>query len=307
MRYFPIAPFVVLIACSPGSPGQAGNADFAYEDLKCLLDCSVAKNDVASGGARVGIAVKVKQGVPPLADVKSSDETVAKFARAVQSSDVEMTSAAAGSAWLIVLDANGKEIDRALTTVKKTTVLSIATPWAPSPGPTVLAGTVDGLSATTKAGDETTVGTGAVKFTLGGTVAPGGGITLFDSVSFKAEAKGEGTIALDADDAHLVVPVTVVAPADITWVALSPQALSFAHGKSASVAAMFRAGPEPVFGADCQWSSAPAGLTLSAEGGGTVGSTPARSYLVSSTAAGNYTATCTPPAGQPQTLAVTVN
>lgn len=294
---------LLLAACFTSNEGQRRNAQFTYD--VCLFGCDLATLYLAAGGARAGISVAPASGIPQFTSVSTSNPEVATFARS-GTGHVTVTTAQPGAADLILLDGTGKEIDRATVTVKPTTTLAFDKGWGNAMGPTVLGGSSHLLHTTTRNGDDILVGTGAVKFTLSGTIRPGDGVLLFgDSISFVADP-GAGGVAGDCIDAHIVIPVTAVATGSLTSVELSPATITFARTARGKVSATVRAGQVAVIGAECTWSSSPAGLNApSHRGGGTLGAGATSTWEFAG-AAGTYTATCTAPNNLTASLAVKV-
>ncbi len=301
-----LLPLAALSGCFVGNSGDSGHADFSWD--ACLLGCALSDHSMAAGGAAAGIHVTLHSGQPQIAQVASSDPSVVTFARDPQNADhVTATSAQPGSADLILKDSTGAEIDRSRVTVKPTTELAYDHAWDVAGPPSVLVGATDELHTTTKNGSEILIGSGAVKFTPSGAAMKGTGIILGDSFSFTSSAAGQGSIAADCIDSHIVVPIDFVDASAITDVTTSVPSLTFAKAANAKVDVTTKAGPTVVFDALCAWTAQPAGLTFTHTAGGTIGTAQAQTWQVSGQNAGNYTATCTVPGGKSATLTVTVN
>ncbi len=290
-----------LAACGGGNNGSLGQKGVAtFEWGPCLFDCGLDKHAMAAGGAAAVLRVT---GAGALAKVESSKPEVATFLVS-DPKTVNATAGQVGTADLILKDASGQEIDRATVTVKPINALPYDNGWGGDPGPTILANTGVSLHTIGKNGSEVLIGTGAVKFTLTGTLQQDSQIVFGDTIAFKGTV-GTGSVKADCIDAHLTVPVAVVDSAAITSVELSKSSLTFAHDKPESVGVTTKVGDKVVFGAACTWSSSPNGLTFTGHAGFL--GTAAVSYSVAG-AEGSYTASCTAPGGvKSATLNVTIN
>jgi hypothetical protein len=300
---------ISLIALSGcfSNTGDDGHADFKWE--LCLLDCGLNHGAMAAGGAEAAIQVTPHSGQPSISKALSSDPTVVAFAPSGTTNLFNATSGNPGTADLILQDGNGHEIDRTQVTVKATTELAFDHAWADGTTPMVLAGAVAKLHTTTKNGGDTLVGTGAVKFTPSGTIAVQSSQDLVGDTFEFTGTVGNGAIAGDCNDAHIVVPLQFVDASAITSVTPSVSSLSVGKGKVADLFVTVNGGANVIFDALCSWTSQPAGmLSVDNVGGGVVyGTDPAQHYQVQSSEAGKFVATCTVPGGKSTMVVVTVD
>jgi hypothetical protein len=280
--------------------GQRGLAGFSWADDDPGLD-----RPLASGGAMAALVMAVRAGA--VGQVRSSDERVFTVdAQALgRAFAVQLTSGHAGSAYLVLEDARGAELDRVAVTVADAEQLVVQGSWM-AEGPTVLAGSPVTLTVTPSAGGRVLAGRGAVRFAVAGdlsalpTVEP-------DAQPFagrlEGAMRGAGVLLADCAGAHVEVPVAVVAPAALTALTISDTQLSLQPGETANVDLSALAGDQPVYGVGCVWAVDPAGLQVGLDdldGGepndpaepAPLDADPVITYHVAGPP-GHYTATCT--------------
>jgi hypothetical protein len=287
-----------------GTPGQNGRSSFGY-----FFGTESLATPLAAGGARASVTGWVGPGQARIATVDSSDPSVLTSAIASQQEDpcsqlvvVDVTAGQPGAADLILHDASGGEVDRVRLTVAPTATLAIDRGWVPPAVPKVLAGSLQGVHATTLAADGTVlVGTGAVQFTLSGTLTEEGGAPLQygDRVSFRAAA-GAATVQADCVAAHAEVQLEAVDPSLVDLLTITQPGGFSLLGYPVYVDAQVAG--EAVWGAECAWQVAPPGANATWDGGGLIGGAPTTIYHFKG-ASGHYTATCTLPGGPSQTIA----
>ncbi|MFT3695628.1 MAG: pilus assembly protein N-terminal domain-containing protein [Kofleriaceae bacterium] len=172
-------------------------------------------------------------------------------------STIPLTAHAEGETDLILLDANGGEIDRWTVHVVPTDTLrsdaDLGTPLVFPGGPVV-------WHLTTFTAGQGTIGTGAVSFTLTGVEAGsldevddfGGDEVLFHGATGSVDATAPYTAA-----AHL--DVVAVDPAALTQISPSAVVIDGTGGtglfSDTSVAITVKANGVPVYGANCTWSN----------------------------------------------------
>ena len=292
---------LINVASAPtlGERGQVGLGYFpaASESLDRAM---------AAHGAHTNLLAFARIATPTVEDVGSTRPEVATFKLASVATSlcqhqylITVSSGSTGVAELVLVDGVGNEVDRAPILVEPTQSLELDRGWSGDAGPTIIAGTLQGLHATTVGQGSVLVGTGAVRFSLFGTLSHYPDPTAQppwwggDSVTFTGTA-GTGVVSADADAAHVEVPVSVVDAAAITaWSVIAPGPARVADGADVRVTALL--GDEPVFGAQCVWTWPVADHPpLWAEGGWIGGPTTTR-YHFTVEKAGSYRAVCTLP------------
>jgi hypothetical protein len=259
---------------------------------------------MAAHGARTNLMVFSSIDVTAVDDVRSSAPAIATFKLAAIAESscqrqylITVVSGDAGSAELIAVDARGSEIDRAALHVEETSAIEIDRGWSGA-GPTIVAGSLQGLHATTLGDSGVLVGTGAVRFSLAGSLTPfpdraqeppwwGG-----DSVTFTGIA-GSGVISADADRAHVEVPVNVIA---------SLGEVTMRVEKNAVLSNDVFVSAGDLFGAECDWDWDRGWNWVD---GGWIGSQPQTHYRFTVDKAGTYTALCKLPDGQERAIELT--
>ena len=256
---------------------------------------------MAAHGAHTNVMAFSSIDVTAVDDVRSSAPAIAgvKLAAIAESSCqhqylITVHSGDAGSADLIFVDASGNEIDRAAIHVEETTAIDLDEGWVGA-GPTIVAGSLQGLHATTRGPSGVLVGTGAVTFSLAGTLAPfpdrgqeppwwGG-----DSLTFTG-SPGAGIVSAQADSARVEVPITVVASLGEVTIRVE---------KSAPLTSDVYVSAGSIWGAECDWDWDKGWNWLD---GGWIGEQPEAHYRFTVDKPGSYPAVCTLADGQIKTI-----
>lgn len=232
---------------------------------------------------------------------------------------VTVTAQTAGRVDLIVLDSLNREFDRTPIEVADATTIEFDRGWGPAPGPTVLAGTVQGVHAVPKVDAELLVGSGAVRFSTRGSASAASTASApfpppYDDNTFGFSGTvGSGVIRAESGLAAQELPVTFVAPSAITELRSDTDQLKV-DTKAAYEFVLMRAlaGATDVYGVECQWTSIPAGVNFTlwksvalTETAGWTGVSPGFQYrLLQVVAPGTYTATCTVAGGLSRSIIV---
>jgi len=283
--------------------GENGRAGFAYySDSLVGLDRPIA----AGGASAVAVAI-LPHDLPTVASVAIADPSVATKKTADVNYDtcggwavIQLTSGQPGTTELSLLDGNGDTIDRARITVAATASLEVQRGWSGAGPPLAVAGSRQALHVTTLGSDgNTLVGTGAVKFNFVGAAIP------LDATDGPANAAGgdrgtfsgnvgDGEVDADCVDAHVKVPVRFVDRSALSGLGLdgAGRTQPFLFGPGAPlVAVAATVDGAPAWGAECDWTFAPAGARAQVYQDGWIGSFPQTFYSFDG-ASGTYTATC---------------
>ena len=276
-----LACFAGCIIHTGGGNGGSGPATFAFGN--CSGDCGLDDHAVAAGGARTTIHVN---GVT-YADVRSSDPSVATFARS--NADIAVTSGAPGTTTLQLLDGAGRVVASGVVTVVATAQLKVNHGWTGS-GPRVLAGSTQIFHVTTldDKGD-VTKGDGSVTFTFGGTLSPAVAPLSGDAVAFVG-TPGDGTITADCPNASVTQSITVVDPADITELTTS---VAVEANDTAIVSVVAQSAGGGVYAGPCAWQTSDPSVTLGSEIGPSLELGPGTIDIFNLNRSGTFTATCT--------------
>jgi hypothetical protein len=289
------------------SLGQKGLIGFGYFPAASQsLD-----QPIAAGGAHTNVLGLSSVEVAMVDSVSSSDPSIAKFKLASIAGSscqhqalITVHSGRPGDADLILADAAGNEVDRVTVRVAPTAALLFDQGWDGGT-PTVLAGSLQGLHVTTLGADgEVLVGTGAVRFSLSGTLAAfpddeaqppwwGGDETTFTG------GPGGGVVSADADDGHVEVPITFADATQLTHFALRSVAGDQPLTRDVFVSAA--AGDVQLYGAQCDWRWPGRTQPLWIDGGW-IGAEAATHYRFTVERPGRYSAVCVLPGGTNQAI-----
>jgi hypothetical protein len=252
---------------------------------------------MTSGGAKTELLGFSGSSTPQPRRVTSTDPSVVKVALAAvggslcqNQSLMTLQSGVPGQADVVLYDDNDRELDRVTVKVVETTRLELD---RGTPGPLrFLAGSLQGVHATTLSDQGILVGTGAVHFTLQGSLVPpsdervppwwGG-----DAVAFSGTA-GTGKIVVDGGSAHGVLEFEILEATAIDQVQIDAPSSKWPAPVELTVAA--QSDGAPVFGAQCKWSwpfDRPEWVD-----GGWVGADPAARYRFTAPHAGSFVAVC---------------
>jgi hypothetical protein len=300
-------PVCIFDAASMPSLGQQGRFGFGYFPAASQsLDWPVA-----AGGAHTNVLALSSVEVAMVDSVRSSDASIAKFNLASIGGSscqhqalITVHSGRPGSADLILADADGNEVDRVRVRVAPTAALLFDRGWDGGT-PTALAGSLQGLHVTTLGADGgVLVGTGAVRFSLSGTLAVfpddevqppwwGGDETTFTG------GPGAGVVSADADGGHLSVAINFVDEMELTHFALRSVRGDKPLTRDVFVSAA--AGEVQLYGAQCDWRW-PGGTPPLWIDGGWIGAGAATHYRFTSDRPGRYSALCVLPGGTSQSI-----
>src|SRR5262245_40405262 len=173
-RILDVDPSCAFDASTMPTVGERGQIGFGYFPAASqALDVPVA-----AGGAHTNLLAFSSIAVSEVDHVHSSAPSVASFKIAAAADStcqhqylVTVHSGEPGTAELILLAADGAEGERVRVEVAPTGELLFGQGWDGPAPPTVLAGSLQGLHVTTLGRDGVLVGTGAVDFSLSGTLA----------------------------------------------------------------------------------------------------------------------------------------
>jgi hypothetical protein len=281
MRPLLFLPF--LAACGGLGPtqGELGKTGFAYDTgvFGCYSGCSATDSMAARSSA--GLWITDPEKLPAGFTVKSSNDEVLTFelgGTKTTNKDtwrgVSATSHAAGDAKLILVDADGQELDRLMLHVKDVKKVEVEDRDKFKKTLTLMEGGAVSLDLTLRdAAGAKLRGNGGVDYAFSGSVAApavslstvlSGLLTaLFagtskEYVEVKANAVGTGTISVTSQaGASLDVPIAVVGPDAVTKVTVAGES-SPDLNESFYVNAHAFAGDEEVFSPKCQWALDPA-------------------------------------------------
>ena len=284
---------------------------------------------MAAGGAGVTVGACTDGVGPPIARVETTNSNVL----AVRSSrntftekvDVDLVTGMVGESDLVLYDRKNAEIARVTLSVADTTDLVVEQGWTGTSA-AVLAGQPVGVHATTNRGDETLVGTGAVKFSLTGSLTMGSAsppdFLPWGDASWFSGQPGMGSVVASCPSARTEVPVTIVDPSALTSLETSPTALRFAANEYGTLRVSAFFGTQEVYGARCKWTSSSAALRIQPDfiddcsqdptdcriivPGAQLDAPPSYRYVVEGPS-GHYQATCTIPGGHTTTVSIDID
>lgn len=281
--------------CVSRTEGQLGHASFSYEE--CAFGCTVTDNAMAAGGAHAVISVELSSGYS-FAQVKSTNPAVAQLALASGGFGggipVDVTSGAAGTTTLQLLDARGKLVDAVNVTVADTARLAFTQGWTGA-APLVLAGTTQYFHVTTEdVHGKSLIGTGAVAFELAGPLHATGLYLGGDGQGFAGDP-GAGSVTAHTDGASATLAVTVVPASAIASVSavVEPNTMSGAQTYGNVEVTARTADGVAVYGATCAWTPA-GGLTVQSQSAASLEAAAAATtqFLLPASGA-SFDATCT--------------
>jgi hypothetical protein len=284
----------------------------------CDGDCFLVADRIIAQGSHVNLLGQVAATAPAPATFTSTDPSVLVIGAPAQLSSqhfqVPVQTKGAGDADVIVSDAAGVEIDRFTLHVRPSDELAFDHSWGAG-NPLVLAGAVERFHVSTKTAGAYTAGTGAVKFTLGGALAPARPSDApwlhseGDQVFFLAGPSGQGTITASAANTAVTLTIDIVPASALTAVSADPARPVFTAGSGQVLTVTASAAGRPVFGVRCDWA-APAALQIQPhdsaplwEGGFIDADEPGLGYGFQGPP-GTYDATCTIPGGLALTIPI---
>jgi hypothetical protein len=284
--------------------GRHGNLGFSFFPAVSPR----LETPLAAGGAHTQILALSTSSVAAVGSVTSSRPEVASFIlSSVGGSPCQnqalllVRTGVPGASELRLFDEGGGLLDEVGVTVERTATLAVDRDFSDAAPARILAGSLQGVHTTTLGADSILVGTGAVRFQLEGDLfafpdrdaAPpwwGG-----DALAFTGRP-GRGRVVADAGGAHVEVPVEVLDPASIGLVTLSATPATWPNPVEVTVGA-------GVYGAQCRWSwpfSAPEWVD-----GGWIGGDVSAHYRFTAPWPGTFTAECTLPGDQRQSIEIT--
>jgi hypothetical protein len=301
-RMLDVDPSCAFDAASMPTVGERGQIGFGYFPAASqALDVPIA-----AGGAHTNLLAFSSIAVTEVDHVTSSAPAVASFKIAAAADStcqhqylVTVHSGQPGSADLILVAADGSEVDRVGVVVAPTEELLFDRGWDGPDAPTVLAGSLQGLHVTTLGKDGVLVGTGAVRFSLSGALAEfpddsaeppwwGG-----DEITFTG-GPGDGVVSAEADHARLEVAIHVIDETALTQLDLRTASGDGPLSRDVFVTAF--AGETPVYGAECDWRWPVRKRPLWMDGGWIGAPAPAH-YRFTVETPGTYQAVCVLPGG----------
>lgn len=262
-----------------GGSGAGANNTFYFDN--CGPDCSLSQHTVAAGGAHTTVDVNGM-----FASVQSTNPSVATFTK--NGSRVEVISGVPGTTMLQILDAAGRLIAQAQLTVEATATLTTMRGWQGA-APLVLEGQPLVLHVTTRnARGEVTKGSGAVSFTLAGSLMPDIVPVDGDGIGFVG-GPGSGSITASCPNATLTQPITVVPATALTALAASG---STQPNQQAIVSIVPQSSSGPVYAGPCRWTTTDPSVTLASDIGPSLELPPGTLSVFNLTRPGSYTVTC---------------
>lgn len=230
----------------------------------------------------------------------------------------DVRSVTSGDADVVVRDSGGIEIDRVTLHARPTDQIEITSIWGAGPVH-ILAGAVERIHVRTRTQGVITAGSGAVEVSVSGdlTIATREDAPLFysegDQGFFTAGASGTGTVTASAPNTSLAIDVAITQPSELTSITRSVDALEVDGSDPGRISIGAMAGAAPVFGAQCTWSTVPAGLHIEladhpsyGEQSGFLDSSTAALIYTVSNQPGTWSATCTMPNGLSTTIPVRI-
>jgi hypothetical protein len=278
------------------SLGQERRIGFAY--LPAVSQ--KLESPLAAGGSRTEILALSASSTPPVRNVVSSHPEVASFTLASVGGSICQNQAlllvrtgVPGTTELELYDDGGNQVDRVAVSVAATRQLELDRSFNEAAPARILAGSLQGVHATTLGDSGVLVGTGAVRFRLEGDLFPfpdrdaappwwGG-----DAVTFTGNS-GRGRVLAQVGGLEAALSVEVLAASSLGEVTLTAEPVVWPAPVELTVAA--DAGGAPVYGAQCQWSwpfEPPEWVY-----GGWIGDEPAAHYRFSAPRKGRFVAEC---------------
>jgi hypothetical protein len=279
MRTSTVASCLLLVAGCSSFGGGSGAANTFYF-ASCGPDCSLTKYTVAAGGAHTTIAVNGM-----FAAVRSTEPSVATLTK--NQSQIEVISGNPGTTTLQILDAAGRILAQSPLTVEATATLRPDS--GVSTTPLVLEGQPLVYHVTTlNAHGDVTKGSGAVSFTLGGTLMPDILPVDGDAIGFVGSA-GSGSITGSCLGASVTSTIEIVPASAITRLDLSPLTQP---NEQAIVTVLVQSVMGPVYAGPCRWTTSDPSVTLASDVGPTLSLQPGTLSVFNLTRPGTFTVTC---------------
>lgn len=279
MRTYSLALCMIVAGCHFGGGSGSGGANNTFYFANCGVDCSLTQHTVAAGGAHTTVDVN-----GTFSSVSTSDPSIAVATK--NGTSIEIISGNPGTTTLSIYDAGHRVIASSPLTVEATATLKAK---LATPSPIVLEGQPIVFHVTTlNARGEVTKGSGAVAFTLGGTLMPDIVPVDGDAIGFVGAA-GNGTISASCPSASLTQTFTIVPQSAISALDMSS---TTQPNEQAIISVVPRSSAGGVYAGPCHWTTSDPSVTLASDIGPSLDLGPGTLSVFNLRRPGTFTVTC---------------